>query len=209
MEQDNVDWVILILLKSHQDSFPIYLQTLINLFVENLITYFLIQKGMYFLLGIFSCGDNQSGQCGLGHFNDPQITPSLIPNLPSNIVQFVCGCHHCLYLDSEGNVYSIGRNYHGQLGLGHNTNQNVLNKIVNISSIKIISCSSESCYLVDFEGNLWSFGDNTYEQLGHGNRTNINAPKIVITLTDIQQISHGCCVGFIFWPKTLKIKYLP
>ena len=42
---------------------------------------------------IFSCGHNQAGQCGLGHFNHPQITPSLIPNLPSNIIQFVCGSH--------------------------------------------------------------------------------------------------------------------
>ena len=29
---------------------------------------------------IFSCGYNRAGQCGLGHFNNPQITPSLIPN---------------------------------------------------------------------------------------------------------------------------------
>ena len=41
---------------------------------------------------IFSCGYNDFGQCGLGHFNDPQITPSLIHNAPSNIVHFVCGC---------------------------------------------------------------------------------------------------------------------
>ena len=40
---------------------------------------------------IFSCGNNQHGACGLGHFNDPQITPSLISNTPSNIIQFVCG----------------------------------------------------------------------------------------------------------------------
>ena len=35
---------------------------------------------------IFSCGTNFYGACGLGHFNSPQITPSLIPNLPPNIV---------------------------------------------------------------------------------------------------------------------------
>ena len=40
---------------------------------------------------IFSCGYNRYGQCGLGHFDTPQITPSLILNLPSNIVHFVCG----------------------------------------------------------------------------------------------------------------------
>ena len=86
---------------------------------------------------IFACGQNRYGQCGLGHCNHPQITPSLIPNAPSNIVQFICGYYHGLFLDSEGNVFSVGNNYYGQLGLGHNTNQNELNKIPNIPPINI------------------------------------------------------------------------
>ena len=142
---------------------------------------------------IFACGNNMSGECGLGHFKSPQITPSLILNAPENIVQFVCGYGQSLFLDSDGNVFSVGENYFGELGLGHDTNQNVLNKIPNISPIKIISCVNFSCYLIDFEGNIWSFGNNTYGQLGHGNTTNINVPKVINTLKDIQQISHGIC----------------
>ena len=149
---------------------------------------------------IFSCGYNAYGQCGLGHFNDHQITPSLIPNLPSNIVHFVCGCHQSLFLDSKGNVFSVGDNEEGQLGLGHNTNQNVMNKIPNIPPIKTISCVSRSCYLIDFEGNLWIFGYNELGQLGHGDEKNINTPKIINTLKDIQQISYGSC-GFHFFAK--------
>ena len=142
---------------------------------------------------IFSCGFNQQGQCGLGHFNNPQIIPSLILNLPSNIVQFVCGSSQSLFLDSEGNAYSVGYNGHGSLGLDHNRNQNILNKIVNIPPINTISCVFASCYLIDFEGNLWTFGNNNYGQLGHGDKTEINTPKLVNTLKDIQQISHGSC----------------
>ena len=142
---------------------------------------------------IFVCGYNNVGQCGLGHFNSPQITPSLIPNAPSNIIQFVCGSLHCLFLDSEGNVFSVGYNEFGQLGLGHNRNQNELNKIPNIPPIKIISCVGASCYLIDFEGNLWTFGSNTFGQLGHGDKININAPKVIKVLKNIQQISYGCC----------------
>ena len=48
---ENVDWVILVILKSYQVSFPIYLQILTNLFVGNSIVYFLIRKEVYFLLG--------------------------------------------------------------------------------------------------------------------------------------------------------------
>ena len=142
---------------------------------------------------IFSCGHNRYGQCGLGHDNNPQITPSLIPNAPPNIVKFVCGNNQSLFLDSEGSVFSVGDNNFGGLGLGHNTNQNELNKIPNIPPIKIISCMGLSCYLIDFEGNLWAFGFNNHGQLGHGDTTHKNIPQIVNTLKDIQQISYGCC----------------
>ena len=148
---------------------------------------------------IFACGYNKEGQCGLGHFNSPQIIPSLILNLPSNIVHFVCGGLHSLFLDSEGNIFSVGGNRSGQLGLGHNTKQNELSKIVNIPPIQTISCVSSSCYLIDFEGNLWSFGYNYDEgQLGHGNTQNKNIPEIVNTLKDIQQISSGPCGNHFF-----------
>ena len=149
---------------------------------------------------IFACGYNLFGECGLGHFNHPQITPSLILNAPPNIVHFVCGDGQSLFLDSEGNVFSVGNNGYGSLGLGHNTKQNELNKIPNIPPIKIISCVRSSSYLIDFEGNVWSFGYNVCGQLGHGDTTNINAPKIVNTLKDIQQISSGSC-GLHFFAK--------
>ena len=142
---------------------------------------------------IFACGNNVEGQCGLGHFDSPQITPSLILNAPPNIGQFVCGDSHSLFLDSDGNVYSVGNNYYGELGLSHNRKQNVLNKIPNIPPIKTISCGLSSCYLIDFEGNLWSFGNNKHGQLGRGDKTNISAPKIIRKLKDIQQISYGSC----------------
>ena len=147
---------------------------------------------------IFACGINRYGQCGLGHFHSSQMTPSLILNLPSNIVHFVCGSHQNLFLDAEGNVFSVGNNELGQLGLGHNTNQNELNKIPNIPPIKTVSCVGASCYLIDFEGNLWTFGFNGCGQLGQGDTQNKNIPEIIPTLKYIQQISYGCCGSHFF-----------
>ena len=179
-----------LLLKPQKTSFS-YISKILG---GNLYSIFQNNKGE-----IFSCGYNLHGECGLGHFKN-QRTPSLIPNAPSNIVQFVCGYHQSLFLDSEGNVYSVGLNGYGSLGLGHYGNQNELNKIPNIPPIKIISCVGSSCYLIDFEGNLWSFGNNVHGQLGHGDKTNKNAPEKT-TLKDIRQISYGMS-GFHFFAKS-------
>ena len=81
-------------------------------------------------------------------------------------------------MDSEGNVFSVGHNEYGQLGLGHTNNQNVLNQIPNIPPIRSISCVGHCSYLVDIDGNLWSFGYNGEGQLGHG----VVIRKIVIFL---------------------------
>ena len=104
--------------------------------------------------------------------------------------------------DSEGNVFSVGSNSHGALGLGHNRSQNVLHKIPNIPPIKIISCVNASSYLIDFEGNLWTFGDNGYGQLGHGDNTHKNVPIQISNLKDIQQVSYGSCGEHFFAKNT-------
>ena len=97
---------------------------------------------------IFGSGANTWWEAGLGHCND-QINVTLIPNLPLNIVQFCSGYYHSLFLNSEGNVFSVGNNVYGNLGLGHNNNQIVLNQIPNIPPIRMISCPGHSSYLID------------------------------------------------------------
>ena len=149
---------------------------------------------------IFSCGYNKYGEVGLGHFNDPQIKVALIPNLPLNIVQFCSGYFHSLFLDFKGNVFSVGNNAQGQLGLGHNNNQNVLNQIPNIPPIQKISCIHNTSYLIDVDGNLWSFGDNGHGQLGHGDTAHRNIPTKINGLSNITQTVQGSC-GYHFLVK--------
>ena len=149
---------------------------------------------------IYSCGLNSNGELGLGH-SDDTAPVTLIPNLPSDIIQFICGFNQTLFLNSEGNVFSVGFNHLGQLGLGHKTNQNLLHQIPNIPPIQTISCSGHSSYLIDFEGNVWSFGNNGLGQLGHGDTVDRAIPTKVARLQDIQQISHGSCPSHHFLAK--------
>ena len=159
-------------------------------------------KGEIYLSGTY---DYRFGSSELANLRRNRKTiPTCIPNLPSNIVQFVCGYLHSLFLDSEGNVYSIGCNQVGQLGLNHKLTQIIINQIHNLPPIHTISCVGHSSYLLDYEGNLWSFGDNACNQLGIGNAIHAVVPTKVESLKDIKQISYG--YGSHFLAKNLQDK---
>lgn len=141
---------------------------------------------------LFGCGNNEYGQLGFGHFDAFQTNVQMLPNHPSNIIQFCCGSYHSLFLNNDGKVFSVGYNQEGELGLGNDTNQAILHQIPNIPPILFISCTRSSSYLLDCYGKLWSFGSNKFGQLGLGDVFPRNTP-VATSLTNIQQISGGCC----------------
>ena len=141
---------------------------------------------------IFGCGKNDAGQLGLQHCNSPQITISPILNQPSDIVDFCCGFDHNLFLDCHGNVFGVGFNRIGCLGLGNRKHQKLIQKIPNIPPIQTISCAGYSSFLIDFNGNVWVFGANAVGQLGLGTNSHVHVPTKNPNLKNINQISYGC-----------------
>ena len=144
---------------------------------------------------IYSCGSNSRGELGIGVQNGKKMdTPTLIPNLPPNIIQFVCGHKHNLFLDVEGNVFGVGDNAWGQLALNIYNIQYVdkLIQLQNIPPIQIISCAFNTSFLVDFDGNLWGFGSNGTAQIRKNGEHNYSIPQ-EIEIKDIKQLSYGCC----------------
>ena len=107
---------------------------------------------------IYGCGSNSFGELGLGRDSNCEFQASLVLNYPLDTTQFLCGFAHSLFLDSKGNVFSVGKNINGSLGLGHQNNQNILNQIPNIPPIKSFYVVEETNFLLDFDGNTWSFG---------------------------------------------------
>jgi len=91
---------------------------------------------------IFSFGNNKYGQLGLGDNKQINNTPQMIPSI-QNITQISCGGYHSLVLDSEGRIFSFGRNEYGQLGLGDNSHKNTPQMIPSIQNITQISCGDK------------------------------------------------------------------
>ena len=134
-------------------------------------------------------GRNDLGQLGLGYRSeDPVTKPVELENLGSRkIVDAAAGTDHTLLVDTEGKVYTMGSNLHGQLGLA------TFDDLAQIAG-----CDSEVCYTparVDIpegvlncsaagahslaltvSGRVYSWGYNRDGQLGLGDVEHRNAP---------------------------------
>jgi len=151
---------------------------------------------------VYSIGNNQKGQLGLGD-NVVRSIPSLIDPKHfdyEKIAQICVGYCHSMALTQNGNVYSWGNGKHGQLGHVDALNENIPTKInpvyFNNEPIKyIISCSYFS-FAVTKNNNLHAWGHNYHGQLGLGNNENQFKPTLVDPSTynheTIVKIECGC-----------------
>jgi hypothetical protein len=122
---------------------------------------------------VYSFGCNTEGQVGSGsgshnHTFPVRINRGDIAN--KNIVAISAGYEFSLALDIDGNVYSCGGNYAGQLGRSGQSSLflRVLGLLKN-KKIKAINSGTHHAFAVDEDGNLFGWGDNTYSQLGIAN----------------------------------------
>jgi len=65
---------------------------------------------------MYTCGKGLHGQLGLGAL-DNQVIPEFVSKIPEPISQIACGEEHTLVLTVGGQVFAMGSNSSGQLGL--------------------------------------------------------------------------------------------
>nr|QBK90167.1 MAG: F-box and regulator of chromosome condensation repeat protein [Pithovirus LCPAC102] len=129
---------------------------------------------------VWSCGDNQFGQLGLGSgINKYTIIP--VPtklSFNNKVKQISSGNDHIMIIDENNEVWSCGSNEHGQLGLGldNDINKNILTKINFNYKVKYVSCGYTHSMIIDENNELWGFGQNNDGQLGLGDYINKNIP---------------------------------
>jgi alpha-tubulin suppressor-like RCC1 family protein len=122
--------------------------------------------------------------------NNNTLVPILIPDL-INIIDIQAGAEHFVCLNNRGDVWCLGADETGSLGLGDLDTQ--VPAIINpyLKNIIEISTGYGHTLCLDTQGKVWAFGDNQYGQLGFGDTINRNIPTINPSLKNIVKISCG------------------
>lgn len=145
---------------------------------------------------VWSIGRNAEGQLARGdttEYNNWSANGWWKTSL-SNAKDVKVGYYNAYALDNNGDVWVVGRNVEGQLGLNTNTNINTWTKTT-LSNIKEIAAGYYHAYALDNNGNIWSTGKNNYGQLGLNDVTN-RKDWVKTNLTNIKSIAAGDSHGY-------------
>ncbi|PRX74084.1 alpha-tubulin suppressor-like RCC1 family protein [Cohnella sp. SGD-V74] len=148
-----------------------------------------ISAGIYHSLAVsvtgsvYAFGHGALNRLGLNSTSNV-LFPTPIPGLASEHVTAVsAGNSHSLALTANGDVYSFGNEFVGQLGHGTNDEQPVPKKIDALAAFDIVAIStgtSHSVVLTD-EGDVYAFGAGAEGQLGRGSAiTGTNLPLGIV-----------------------------
>ncbi|KAL2724228.1 X-linked retinitis pigmentosa GTPase regulator [Vespula squamosa] len=158
---------------------------------------------------IYICGESESGKLGIDVNFTTQVAPKQML-LPTTAIHIACGGHHTLVLTESGNVYCVGSNASGQLGMGTNVTEISTPKLLSRDAlqdqpiIKIACGESHSAVLtvlrdsscITESGKLYTCGDGRHGKLGlEENENNVHELTFAIKYQElfISNVSCGGC----------------
>ena len=113
---------------------------------------------------IFACGSNNGNQISNTHSTEVIQTFIKIEGL-NDIIDLSCGAYHYLFLNKDGQVFSGGSNFHGELGRKNRRTRNI-KVIKSLPPIRNVMTSGFGSKCIDGENCLWVFGQNYCGDLG-------------------------------------------
>jgi alpha-tubulin suppressor-like RCC1 family protein len=99
-----------------------------------------------------------------------------------NLSTVASGSNHVLYLQNNGNVFSCGLNYDGQLGLGNNNNAFLPTQISGLTSIVQVAGSESGSFALKNDGQVYAWGNHP---------TSSTTPQLISGLSNIVDITAG------------------
>ena len=127
---------------------------------------------------VFTWGDNTYGQLGNGTVKTSDEPVEVTFPEGTIITQIAAGENHNVALDSNGNVWTWGRNNNYQIG-NTRANQYTPYKVSNLPKVIKISAGNNNTMVITENNELYAWGLNAYGDLGLGTYTNKVLPKKV------------------------------
>jgi alpha-tubulin suppressor-like RCC1 family protein len=153
-------------------------------------------KQIYMGLGnVYVAGWNRTGQLGLNDRESRNIPTLIIPRITGEnfkIKQVSCSSDHTLMIDTNNNVWGVGSNYKGELGLQE---KKVYVSLMKLKGFKALEVSAQSGHsvMIDLDNRVWVMGSNYRGQLGLGVsllRHTLFSPMMVLNVNAIK-VSTG------------------
>ena len=145
---------------------------------------------------VYTWGQNDFGQLGLGHHDDVEVPSRIGGSLNGKKIRSAdCGDFHTIVLTEDGDLYSFGsgeRGQHGQPGRKHQLAPKLVGPFVQ-ASVKVLSVSCGSNFTVcsTSRGEVWTWGNGSSGQLGHGSAAISWQPKKISNLCNIVGVAAG------------------
>ena len=127
----------------------------------------------------YATGNNFYGQLGDGTTTN---RTTLAFAAEANAVQISCGNYHTSFINTSGQLWSMGYNGVGCLGDG-----TVIRKSAPVQTIsggsnwKQVAVGGDSTLAIKTDGTLWGWGENGRGQLGDGTLVNKSSPVQTVT----------------------------
>lgn len=129
---------------------------------------------------LYVCGDNTNGQLALQREITNQRGFTLLKIENEDIKYVSSGQSHTLFMTLNGDIYAVGSNSKGQLGIGHNNTIYKPEKITFFKEpiVKMAAGAVHTVFLTE-KGIVYATGDNSMGgQLGVNNITDTNKPVL-------------------------------
>ncbi len=140
---------------------------------------------------VWTWGDNDCGQLGLGTSVRIKPAPTEVPGL-SGVVAIAAGREHAMALTADGEVWAWGENSMGQLGITDIPLRiNSPKRIRQISDIVAIDAGELQSLALNSQGEVYAWGGNFYGEIGNGGFEDQHRPLEILELPWITSISAG------------------
>jgi alpha-tubulin suppressor-like RCC1 family protein len=109
----------------------------------------------------------------------------------AGFAKIASGFYYSLAINTDGSLWTWGRNNYGQLGDGSKTDRSVPVQMGADNDWAVVMAGASHVMVIKSDGSLWAWGQNSLGQLGDGTQTERTSPVRVGTDNDWVSVSTG------------------